>query len=347
MHILQTHTHLAPGIEANMVTQLAKYDNEYFLGKYPKGGDGSGGGSDDGGGVVACSSTRMKHATIGRHGREKGSTRLRACTTICKVGFNGSPLPPIYPEGREQRDWRENRKSRQDGRFIHVVVISSDFPPVLFVRHRAGNEHGGAAVAERGVQAHLLWWIKIGVYTKRLVKGHQLVPHKTYTKHGRPPAYLAYVACLYSDKVKVQRRYRVAVSYSHDGKGVVGGLALGGRMAERRRDAKRSGGWEWVRAGDWGWMRKGGWTLGVSRGGGGGGDGGSSGSGGGGGSGGPTEGGEDRDTKGFDVQPFHRLYFSAPFYPFAARALTRLLTTPRITPYTLLILQRAPKAAID
>lgn len=35
MHVLQTHTHLAPGIEANMVTQLAKYDNEYFLGKYP------------------------------------------------------------------------------------------------------------------------------------------------------------------------------------------------------------------------------------------------------------------------------------------------------------------------
>lgn len=103
----------------------------------------------------------------------------------------------------------------------------------------------------------------------------------------------------------------MAVSYSHDGKGVVGGLALGGRMAERRRDAKRGGGWEWVRAGDWGWMRKGGRTLGVSRGGGG-----SSGDG-----GGPTEGGEDRDTKGFDVQPFHRLYFSAPFYPFAARAL--------------------------
>lgn len=109
-----------------------------------------------------------------------------------------------------------------------------------------------------------------------------------------------------------QGRYRVAVSYSHDGKGVVGGLALGGRMAERRRDAKRGGGWEWVRAGDWGWMRKGGRTLGVSRGGGGGGSG---------GGGGPTEGGEDRDTKGFDVQPFHRLYFSAPFYPFAARAL--------------------------
>lgn len=84
-------------------------------------------------------------------------------------------------------------------------------------------------------------------------------------------------------------------------------------MAERRRDAKRSGGWEWVRASDWGWMRKGGWTLGVSRGGGGG------------GGGGPTEGGEDRDTKGFDVQPFHRLYFSAPFYPFAARALARSL----------------------
>jgi len=91
---------------------------------------------------------------------------------------------------------------------------------------------------------------------------------------------------------------------------------------------------EWVRAGDWGWMRKGGWTLGMSRGGGGGsGDGG-----GGGGGGGPTEGGEDRDTKGFDVQPFHRLYFSAPFYPFVARALARLLTTPRIIPYTLLIL---------
>lgn len=67
-----------------------------------------------------------------------------------------------------------------------------------------------------------------------------------------------------------------------------------------------------VRVGDWGWMRKGGRTLGVSRGGGSGG-----------GGGGPTEGGEDRDTKGFDVQPFHRLYFSAPFYPFAARALAR------------------------
>ncbi|KYN28768.1 hypothetical protein ALC57_01731 [Trachymyrmex cornetzi] len=260
MHILQTHTHLAPGIEANMVTQLAKYDNEYFLGKYlvarccsrngrdsleplcvsrssfnegevgvmkayllladlvssfirgsnrdpvflnksssgstdtrsfsaeprrvrGKGGDGSGGGSDDGGGVVACCLI------------EFGKVEIRV------ERFNGSPLPPIYPEGREQREWRENRKSRQDGRFIHVVVISSDFPPVLFVRHWAGNEHSGR---ERGVQAHLLWWIKIGVYTKRLVKGHQLVPHKTYTKHGRPPAYLAYVACLYSDKVKVQ-----------------------------------------------------------------------------------------------------------------------------------------------
>lgn len=93
-------------------------------------------------------------------------------------------------------------------------------------------------------------------------------------------------------------------------------------------------------------MKKGGRTLGVSRRGGGGGD-----SGGGGGGGGPTEGGEDRDTKGFDVQPFHRLYFSAPFYPFAARArtrsLARSLATPRITPYTLLVLQRAPKAAID
>jgi hypothetical protein len=88
-------------------------------------------------------------------------------------------------------------------------------------------------------------------------------------------------------------------------------------------------------------MRKGGRTLGVSRGGGGGGGGGSGGGGGGGGSG-PTEGGEDRDTKGFDVQPFHRLYFSAPFYPSAVRS----LATPRITPYILLILQRAPKAAI-
>lgn len=71
-----------------------------------------------------------------------------------------------------------------------------------------------------------------------------------------------------------------------------------------------------MRVGDWGgggWMRKGGRTLGVSRGGGSGG----------GGGGGPTEGGEDRDTKGFDVQPFHRLYFSAPFYPFAARAPAR------------------------
>lgn len=79
-------------------------------------------------------------------------------------------------------------------------------------------------------------------------------------------------------------------------------------------------------------MRKGGRTLGVSRGG--------SGSGGGGGGGGSTEGGEDRDTKGFDVQPFHRLYFSARFYPFAARALARSFARslacspaiPRITP---------------
>lgn len=53
-----------------------------------------------------------------------------------------------------------------------------------------------------------------------------------------------------------QGRYRVAVSYSHDGKGVVGGLALGGRMAERRWDAKSGGGGGgegeggWVRAGD-------------------------------------------------------------------------------------------------
>lgn len=117
-----------------------------------------------------------------------------------------------------------------------------------------------------------------------------------------------------------QGRYRVAVSYSYDGKGVVGGLALGGRMAERRRDAEGEG--RRVRVGDWGWMRKGGRTLGVSHGGG---------SGGGGGGSGPTEGGEDRDTKGFDVQPFHRLYFSAPFYPFAARALARSLATPRIT----------------
>ncbi|EGI68081.1 hypothetical protein G5I_03175 [Acromyrmex echinatior] len=272
MHILQTYTHLAPGIEANMVTQLAKYDNEYFLGKYPKGGDGGGGGSDDGGGVVAWPKQQSKHKDEARDWNDMERSKAQQGATICKVEiqverFNGSPLPPICPEGREQREWRENRKSRQDGRFIHVVVISSDFPPVLFVRHRAGNEHGAA---ERGIEAHLLWWIKIGVYTKRLVKGHQLVPHKTYTKHGRPPAYLAYVACLYSDKVKVQRRYRVAVSYSHDGKGVVGGLALGGRM----RDAKRNGGWEWVRAGDWGWMRKGGWTLGVSRGDGGGGGGG-------------------------------------------------------------------------
>lgn len=29
----------------------------------------------------------------------------------------------------------------------------------------------------------------------------------------------------------------MAVSYSYDGKRVVGGLALGGRMAERRQDA--------------------------------------------------------------------------------------------------------------
>src|SRR5436190_400716 len=64
------------------------------------------------------------------------------------------------------------------------------------------------------------------------------------------------------------------------------------------------------------------------------------------GGGGPTEGGEDRDTKGFDVQPFHRLYFSAPFYPFAARALARS-PSHASPPYTLLILQRAPKAAID
>lgn len=33
----------------------------------------------------------------------------------------------------------------------------------------------------------------------------------------------------------------MAVSYSYDGKGVVGGLALDGRMAERRRDAERAG----------------------------------------------------------------------------------------------------------
>lgn len=135
----------------------------------------------------------------------------------------------------------------------------------------------------------------------------------------------------------------MAVSYSHDSKGVVGGLALGGRMAKRRRNAKGGGRGRWVRAGDWGWMRKGGRTLGVSHGGGGG-----SGGGGGNGNGGPTEGGEDRDTKGFDVQPFHRLYFSAPFYPFTARApRSCFLATPRITPYTLLILRRAPKAAIN
>lgn len=68
--------------------------------------------------------------------------------------FNGSPLPPIYLEGREQREWRENRKSRQDGRFIHVVVISSDFPPVLFVRHRAGNEHGSRTRGASSVSLH-------------------------------------------------------------------------------------------------------------------------------------------------------------------------------------------------
>lgn len=33
----------------------------------------------------------------------------------------------------------------------------------------------------------------------------------------------------------------MAVSYSYDGKGVVGGLTLGGRMAERRRDAVGEG----------------------------------------------------------------------------------------------------------
>lgn len=32
VHVLQTHTHLVSGIEANIVTQLVKYDNEYFLG---------------------------------------------------------------------------------------------------------------------------------------------------------------------------------------------------------------------------------------------------------------------------------------------------------------------------
>ncbi|TGZ53001.1 Uncharacterized protein DBV15_00624 [Temnothorax longispinosus] len=193
MHVLQTHTHLASGIEANMVTQLAKYDNEYFLGN-----TGS-----------PCDRKDEARASPGRCGREKGSARLPASATVCKR-FNGSPLPPIYPEGGEQRERRENRKSRQDGRFIHVAVISSDFPPVLFVRHRAGNEHGGRTRGASSIEAHLLWWIKIGVYTKRLVKGHQLVPHKTYTKHGRPPAYLAYVACLYSDKVKVQMAMALA-----------------------------------------------------------------------------------------------------------------------------------------
>lgn len=44
-----------------------------------------------------------------------------------------------------------------------------------------------------------------------------------------------------------QGRYRVAVSYSYDGKGVVGGLALDGRMAERRRDAERAGESGWLR----------------------------------------------------------------------------------------------------
>lgn len=45
----------------------------------------------------------------------------------------------------------------------------------------------------------------------------------------------------------------MAVSYSYDGKGVVGGLALDGRMAERRQDAGEEGGGGRVRVGDWGW----------------------------------------------------------------------------------------------
>lgn len=78
----------------------------------------------------------------------------------------------------------------------------------------------------------------------------------------------------------------MAVSYSYDGNGVGGWV--GGPV---------DGGGRWLEGGGRDEV------LGVSRGHGGGGR--------------PTEGGEDRDTKGFDVQPFHRLYFSAPFYPFA------------------------------
>lgn len=34
------------------------------------------------------------------------------------------------------------------------MVISSDFPPVLFVRHRAGNEHGGRTRGASSVSLH-------------------------------------------------------------------------------------------------------------------------------------------------------------------------------------------------
>ncbi|KYQ60614.1 hypothetical protein ALC60_00239 [Trachymyrmex zeteki] len=118
MHILQTHTHLAPRIEANMVTQLAKYDNEYFLGKYPKGGDGSGGGSDDSGGVVAWLKQQSKYKDeardYGRHGREKGSIRLPACATICKNGWwLGYHTNPLDIPQQSQRDTRDDSQKRQ------------------------------------------------------------------------------------------------------------------------------------------------------------------------------------------------------------------------------------------
>lgn len=48
----------------------------------------------------------------------------------------------------------------------------------------------------------------------------------------------------------------MAVSYSHDGKGVVGGLALGGRMAERRWDAKSGGGGGGGEGRGGGWVRE-------------------------------------------------------------------------------------------
>lgn len=50
-----------------------------------------------------------------------------------------------------------------------------------------------------------------------------------------------------------------------------------------------------------------------------------------GGGGRPTEGGEDRDTKGFDVQPFHRLYFSGS-----------LLSLRLVSSLSLTVLRRTP-----